>query len=136
MLYDTMAVLQSMTPLGPTFSGLSQQIFTTLMQGCCEGGRVDFVIDLYPQISIQNWEGSHRSSSVPAGIVIKIRQGDQKIPMAGRSFSQYLPTRPLFLSSCSGTGNVMNMLLNFQAIDSSFTMEANAQGFVQKVEYL
>ena len=53
VVFDFMAVLQAVSPGGTTFASLANQLLRSVMVGIRVGGRIDLVIDQYPETSIK-----------------------------------------------------------------------------------
>ncbi len=77
---DAMAVLQSLT-VGSivTYNELASQIFDIITHGVSPDGRVDWVVDTYPEVSIKGVERERRSCATDGTLQTKIRSGKQKV---------------------------------------------------------
>ena len=79
-----MALLQSLTHIPDSFSDLAELVFNKVLHTAKRASRVDFVSDLYPEISIKNTERSKRAKG--GTIRIKITGGTQKCPTQWKKF--------------------------------------------------
>ena len=78
VVFDFMAVLQAVSPGGTTFASLANQLLRSVMVGIRVGGRIDLVIDQYPETSIKCFERDRRAASGTVHVIISRR--DQKVP--------------------------------------------------------
>ena len=60
-ILDAMALLQSLTHIPDSFSDLAELVFNKVLHTAKRASRIDFVSDLYPEISIKNTERSKTS---------------------------------------------------------------------------
>ena len=73
-MVDAMATLQTTKPTtNMSYSELASSIFSSITRGAPADGRIDWVIDTYPDVSIKNAERDHRS--VAGTLETKIRSG-------------------------------------------------------------
>ena len=83
-ILDAMALLQSLTHIPDSFSDLAELVFNKVLHTAKRASRIDFVSDLYPEISIKNTERSKRAKG--GTIRIKITGGTQKCPTQWKKF--------------------------------------------------
>ena len=74
---DAMATLQTTKPTTNMSYSEQASIFSSITSGAPADGRIDWVIDTYPDVSIKNAERDHRS--VAGTLETKIRSGAQTV---------------------------------------------------------
>ena len=86
-MLDGMAIVQTVKDVPQTFGALAEKIIQRIINNArtSNASRVDFVSDLYPEISIKNLERSKRAES--GSTHIKICSPSQKVP---RQFKKFL----------------------------------------------
>eukprot|EP00794_Sanderia_malayensis_P000765 gene765-55_t len=87
LMIDRMAIIQTMKNVPETFGSFADSLFQTIISlaAACNSSRVDFVVDTYPDISIENLERNKRAAG--GATVIKIMGPNQKVP---RQFKKFL----------------------------------------------
>ena len=87
LILDGMAIVQTVKDVPQTFGALAEKIIQRIINNTrtSNASRVDFVSDLYPEISIKNLERSKRAES--GSTHIKICSPSQKVP---RQFKKFL----------------------------------------------
>jgi len=79
-IVDAMAILQvTKTTTNMTYSELASAVFNGITRGTQPDGRIDWVVDAYPEISIKNVERDRRSAAASGSLTTKIRTGAQKV---------------------------------------------------------
>jgi len=86
---DAMAVLQSkkLAPPVLTFADLASQLFAGITQNVSPEGRVDWIIDTYPEVSIMDVEGDKRNAAATGVLETRITSANQKV---GKQFRKSL----------------------------------------------
>ena len=90
-IFDAIALLQSITYITDSFSDLAELFFNKVLHSAKRALRIDFVNDLYPEISIRNTERSKRAKG--GTIRIKLQEEDKNAPLSGSSFFLMVATK-------------------------------------------
>ena len=85
-MLDGMAIVQTVKDVPQTFGALAEKIIQRIINNATtsNASRLDFVSDLYPEISIKNLERSKRVES--GSTHIKICSPSQKVPRQFKKF--------------------------------------------------
>ena len=86
LIVDACAILHSMKGSWKTFSDFADATFAFLLRLACQSkaARLDFVADMYPEISIKNTERSRRA--IQGVQIIRILNKNQNVPKQWRQF--------------------------------------------------